>query len=168
MSTGKRALIICIFLVIVALVLLLPDLVGKEAKPATAPQDGMIHIYVDGQFAANVIPSDLAKLSTASFEDAEKGKTQEGPTLENVILLYVSENDLRTDSVINVSSPSGQGGVPKSASVTWAQAIEPSNHVLLDANRTGDALKLVSSLPDLDTRAEWVQGVARIDITTQP
>ena len=40
--------------------------------------------------------------------------------------------------------------------------------MILDVSGDGLTVKLVSTLPRLDTRDEWVQGVSRIEVVTQP
>ena len=100
--------------------------------------------------------------------DTEQGKTQEGPTLRDLVLLYVDEGKLEPGSIVTVSGIRPSSDEAKKATLTWDQIGEPGNNILLDSSSSGDPLKLVSTLPGLDTRDDWVQGVQRIEVTTRP
>ena len=54
----------------------------------------------------------------------------------------------------------------KSAQVTWAEVDVLENYVMFDLSNRG-TLKLVSVLPALDTRDEWVQDVDSIEVTSR-
>jgi len=138
----------------------------KNASGDT-PQAGMIHLYVDKQFTANVSPADLGDLPDASFKDAEDGKLQEGWLLKDVVLLYVNEGKLTAKSEVEVSGIRVSTGETKSKALTWEQIIEPANNVLFDLTGNGSALKLVSEIPGFDIRDAWIQGVNQIDVRTK-
>ena len=166
----QRTLVVVVGLLVIALVFALQGFLQRSPSSGSSatPQPGMIHCYVDGAFVANVAPSDMAALPTGSFVDAEKSKTQEGPWLKDVILLYVKEGDLSPGSLIRVEGKQSKTDEAKGVSLSWAEIQDTGNHVIFDIATSGDSIKLVSTLPDLDTRDEWVQGVARIDVTTKP
>lgn len=169
MSQRTRIVIIAVVLAVIALALgLLGWLQRRPSASSQEPEPGKIHLYVDGRFEANLLPDDLTALPTASFADAEKGKTQEGPSLADIILLYVQERNLRDESTITVKGVRPSSGAAKEVTLTWIQVAAAENHVLLDFASSGTSAKLVSTLPELDTRDEWVQGVQRIDIRTRP
>ena len=169
MTQKSRIIALVAVLAVVALALLLWGWLQKRPAISSAePEPGRIHVYLDGRFAANVNPEELAELPIASFVDKEKGKAQEGPRLKDVVLLYVQEEKLRSDSTITLTGVLPSGGASKSASLTWGQIEDPANHVLFDYSSSGDSIKLVSTLAGLDTRDQWVQGIERISITTRP
>jgi len=169
MSQKNRILIIVGILAIVALALgLLGWLQARPLVSTAEPEPGRIHIYVDGLFAANVDPTQVSALPNASFKDTEKDKTQEGPRLADVILLYIDESKLQSDSSISVSGARPSNDETKLVTLTWSQVADPANNIILDYPGSGNALKLVSTLPDLDTRDEWVQGIQLIEVTTRP
>ncbi len=124
----------------------------------------MIHLYVDGTFVANVSTADMSKLPAASFKDTEQGKEQSGWWLRDVIRLYVQESRLSPQSQITVTG-TRQG--EKTATITWAQALDPANNIALDAAADGQSAKLASTMEGLSTRSQWVQGVTQIDIQTK-
>jgi len=149
------------------LIVLLAAVLGVDAwqrsrlgpEPSLAP--GSVPIRMDGRLVGGFTPEDLAKLEKAQFVDAEEGKTQEGWMLRDVILLYVRRGALRPASRVHVSS----GSSNRVAELTWAEVDNPTNMVMFDVSGRG-TLKLVSLLPQLDVRDEWVQDVAAIEITT--
>jgi len=169
MSTNTRYLIVAGVLAIIALALGLQGWLRRAPSVSSPePEAGRIHLFVDGSFVANVVPDQVMALPTASFVDAEKGKTQEGPRVKDVALLYVEPEGIPPEATITVSGVSPSDKAAKSATLTWDQVTDPANHLLFDFAASGDSVKLVSTLPQLDTRDEWVQGVQRIEITTQP
>jgi len=169
MSQKNRILIIVGILALVAIALGLLGWLQTRSPSSTAePEPGRIHVYVDGHFTANVDPTQVSALPNASFKDTEKDKTQEGPRLADVILLYVDESKLRPDSSISVTGVQPSDDQIKEATLTWGQVTDPASNVILDLSAAGDSLKLVSTLPGLDTRDDWVQGLQRIDVTTRP
>jgi hypothetical protein len=169
-SNNKRAIIVLVVLIGIGVLFAAQGLWRQFAPvaPSATPQPGMIHFYVDGDFVANVAPSDVTGLPQASFVDSEEGKTQEGPWLKDLVLLYVQEKDLSPQSVIRVEGKRSSSGEAKQGSVTWEQAQNPDHHLLFDISSSGDSIKLVSTLPGLDTRDKWVQGVSRIEVITKP
>lgn len=127
-------------------------------EPTVAP--GGVPIYVDGRLVAGFTPADLSQLAEASFADAAEGVVQEGWLLSDILRLHL-KTEPGPDTQITVSSSSRQ----KSAVLTWGEVADPANKVMFDlSNRS--TLKLVSVMPALDEREEWVQDTDRIDITT--
>lgn len=97
-------------------------------------------------------PNFLSHLPTAQFTDVYEEKPQDGWLLSQIILQVVPRGELNLQAVIVVSSSSRE----KSAQLTWAEVSAPANFVMFDlSNRS--TLKLVSVLPQLDGRNEWVQ-----------
>ena len=168
MSQRNRTLLVVAVVALVAGALGLSGLLQRGASTSSEPEAGKIHVYVDGRFVANVDPAQVSALATSSFVDSEKGKTQEGPRLQDVLLLYLDEGNLEEGSIIKVNGIQPSNEKAKEATVTWGQASESVNNVLLDVSVSSGSLKLVSTLPGLDTRADWVQGIQRIDVTTRP
>lgn len=170
MSQKVRVLIVIAALVVVALVLAVIGFVSQSQTaqlPATTPQPGMIHLYVNGTFVANLLSADMQKLTAASFVDKEQGKTQSGYWLRDVIRLYVKENTLSSTSQITVSGVR-QGTEKKSATLTWAEVLDPANSVLFSPSNDGSSVKIAATLARLSTRNDWVQGLTQIDVKTQP
>lgn len=168
MSQKSRTLVVVVVLALVAIALGLSGLLRGGAVSSSEPEAGRIHVYVDDRFVANVDPEQVSSLPTSSFVDSEKGKTQEGPRLRDVLLLYLDEGELEPGSIVTVSGIQPSSDEAKEAAVTWDQVTEPGSSVILDVADSGGSLKLVSTLPGLDTRADWVQGIQRIDVTTRP
>ena len=140
-------------------------LAQASPAPVATPQPGMIHLVVDGAFAANVSPADMKNLPAASFKDKEEGKDQGGWWLRDVIRLYVKETQLSPQSKLAVTG-TRQGN--KTATVTWAETLDPANNIAFDLAGDGQSIKLASTLDRLSTRDSWVQGVTQIDIQTRP
>ena len=152
-----------VLLIIVALVLAVDafqrqQLVVPQGTSTPLPA-GSIPIYLDGQLVGGFVPADLEKLNKVSFVDAADQKPQDGWLLSDVILLYVNPEKLSGQARVIVSSASRD----KSIELTWTEIQEPLNMVMFDLSNRG-TLKLVSLLPRLDTRDEWVQDVDRIEI----
>jgi hypothetical protein len=169
MSQKIRVLIVVGALLLVAVILAIVGFtLQRQAAqaPMATPQPGMIHLYVNGAFVANVSPADMQKLPSASFKDKEEGKLQEGWWLRDVVRSYVQETKLSPNSRITVTG--SRQGTEKSATVTWAEALDPANNLAFDLAGDGQSVKLASTMDQLSTRDEWVQGVSRIDIQTQP
>jgi hypothetical protein len=171
MSQNKRILIALLVLIIIVTAVLGIEAVRRQNQQeaqvsqsqmpegmATAVP-GSIPIYFDGVLAGSFEPTDLEQLEGASFKDTEEGKTQEGWLLRDVLLLYVKTDDLEPETPIRVSS-SHRG---KSVQLTWAEVDDTANMVMFDLSGRG-TLKLVSLLPQLDVRDEWVQDVDLIEI----
>ncbi len=139
---------------------------GRLTTGATAGQEptvapGGIPIYLDGRLVASFTPADLGQLEKASFTEPVEGKVQAGWLLRDILLLHLTADQLKPESQVVVSS-SSRG---KSAQLTWAEVAEPASSVMFDLSNRG-TLKLVSMLPKLDAREEWVQDTDRIEITT--
>lgn len=128
-----------------------------EGMPTAAP--GSIPITVNGDIIASFTPEAIEHLPEASFKDAEEGKTQQGWLLADVLNFYLDDT-LPDNALILVRSNHRE----KEASLTWAEVADPANKIMFDISGRG-TLKLVSLLPRLDTRAEWVQDADEITIT---
>lgn len=164
MDQKKRILIAGIILVVILGIVLGVDFLQRQQAAAQAPADippGSIPIYVDGSFVASFVPDDLSQLPTASFVDAEEGKTQEGWLLSDVLLFYLGEDNLQDGSQVTVSSSSRE----KSKTLTWAEVENKENNLLFDLAGRG-TLKLVSTIPGFDIRDSWIQDVDKIEITS--
>jgi len=130
---------------------------AAEGEPTVAP--GAIPIRLDGKLVGSFTPADLERLDKVSFVEPTEGKTQEGWLLRDVIRLYIEPEKL-AGTLVTVSSSSRD----KSAQVTWDEVDRTENYVMFDLSNRG-TLKLVSVLPKLDTRDEWVQDVDSIEVT---
>jgi hypothetical protein len=153
-------------LVLLIIVVVVLGVDAFQRRQAVVPQGtstplpaGSIPIYLDGQLVGGFVPADLEKLQQVSFVDAAEQKSQDGWLLSDVILLYVDPAKLSVGSKVVVYSTS-RG---KSIELTWSEIQEPANMVMFDLSNRG-TLKLVSLLPRLDTRDEWVQDVDKIEI----
>ena len=168
MSQKTRILIVVGALVLIAVVLAVYGYLAQQqtaSAPPSTPQPGMIHLYVDGTFAANFSPADMKNLPAASFKDTEQGKDQGGWWLRDVIRLYVKASQLSAQSRLIVTGT--RQGI-KTAAVTWAQVLDPANNIALDLSGDGQSVKLASTMAGLNTRDQWIQGITRIDIQTKP
>jgi hypothetical protein len=134
---------------------------AQVVSTSTPLPPGSIPIVYNGQIVAGFLPTDLEKLTLVSFVDAEEGKTQDGWLLRDVLLLVLKPEQLPDEAQITVSSSSRD----KSATLSWAKVKEASNMVMFDLSNRG-TLKLVSLLPQLNTRNWWVQDVDRIEVVT--
>ena len=164
MDQKKRILIAGVILVVILGIVLGVDYLQRQQAAAQAPADmppGSIPIYVDGGFVASFVPDDLSQLPTASFIDAEEGKTQDGWLLRDVLLFYLGEDNLQDRSLVTVSSSSRE----KSKALTWAEVDNKDNMVMFDLSGRG-TLNLVSKSPGFDIRDSWVQDVDKIEITS--
>jgi len=130
---------------------------AAKGEPTVAP--GAVPIRLDGKLVGSFTPADLERLDKVSFVEPTEGKTQEGWLLRDVIRLYVEPEKLEPGTLVTVSSSSRD----KSAQVTWAEVDQVENYVMFDLSNRG-TLKLVSVLPDLDARDEWVQDVDSIEV----
>lgn len=128
-----------------------------EGMPTAAP--GSIPITVNGDLVASFTPEAIGNLPEASFADAEEGKTQEGWLLADILTFYLAD-PLPDEALIRVRSNHRD----KEITLTWAEVADPANYVMFDLSGRG-TLKLVSLLPRLDTREEWVQDTDEITIT---
>ena len=105
----NRVIIAVVVLVVIVGAVLGVDYFQRQKAASQAPADmppGSIPIFLDGKFVASFVPGDLDQLPSASFVDAEEGKTQEGWLLKDVILLHVDEDSLQAETQITVSSSS--------------------------------------------------------------
>lgn len=159
-----------IFIVLGILVLLILAVVGIEylrgkslAQQIDASlEPGDIPVYWNGTIKAAFSPADLERLPTASFVDAEEGKTQEGWYLRDALLTQFDENLFAETTIVQISSTSRE----KSIALTWTEVNDLSNMVLFDLSGKG-TLKLVSLLERLDIRDEWIQDVDKVEIKTR-
>lgn len=132
----------------------------RRAEALANMPPGAIPIYIQDEFYAAFVPDDLTDLEGTSFVDDEEGKTQEGWMLRDILRLYINVGDLKSDSIVKVSSSSRE----KSIELSWADVDEPENMVMFDLSGRG-TLKLVSkSIPNFTLRDEWVQDVDKIEI----
>ncbi len=164
MNQNKRIWIAVVVLLVIVGGVLGVDYIQRQQAASEAPTDmppGSIPIFVDGRFTASFVPDDLGQLETASFVDAEEGKTQDGWLLRDVLLLYVKESKLKDTAQVTVSSSSRA----KSHTLTWAEVNDQANMVMFDLSGRG-TLKLVSKIPGFDIRDTWIQDVDKIEITT--
>jgi len=167
MTQRTRVLIAAGALILLAAVVLGIDALQRasggqtaEGEPTVAP--GAVPIRLDGRLVGSFTPADLERLEKVSFVDPEEGKTQDGWLLRDVIRLHVEPETLGGGALVTVSSSSRE----KSVQVTWAEVDVPENYVMFDLSNRG-TLKLVSVLPALDTRDEWVQDVDSIEVTSR-
>lgn len=161
MNQTKRILIAIAILVVIGGVVLGLEAIRRQRVTEADLEPGSIPIYVGGDMEAAFTPEDLESVEQVSFQDAERGKTQEGWMLRDVLLLHLSEESLTPETQITVISTSRD----KSAQLTWAEVDDQENMVMFDLSGRG-TLKLVSKLDKLDTRDEWVQDTDRIEIET--
>lgn len=171
MSQNRRLLIVVVVVLVLGAAAALYGVLNQNRlknAPADSPQPGMIHLYVDNKFVANLSPADLSELPAASFKDAEEGKRQEGWWLRDIIRFYVEEDSLSGSSEITVIGVRQKSGETKSAVMTWKETLDPDANVMFDLAGDGQSVKLASTLERLDTRDEWIQGVNRIDIQIRP
>jgi hypothetical protein len=128
------------------------QIAAAPAGTSTPLPPGSVPIYLNGEFMGSFTPNFLSHLPTAQFTDVYEEKPQDGWLLSQIILQVVPRGELNLQAVIVVSSSSRE----KSAQLTWAEVSAPANFVMFDlSNRS--TLKLVSVLPQLDGRNEWVQ-----------
>ncbi len=169
MSQKTRILILVGVIILIGAVLAVIGLAAPNPAaqaPSATPQAGMIHLYVDGNFTANIAPADLAKLPAASFVDKEQGKTQNGYWLRDVVKVYVKESALSPTSQIALSGVRG-GTEKKTATLTWAETLDPANNVLFSPSNDGQSVKVAGTMDKLATRDNWVQGLTQIDVKTK-
>jgi hypothetical protein len=164
-NKSRLILALLLILVIVALVLgvtfIQRQIAAAPVGTSTPLPPGSVPIYLDGEFMGAFTAHFLSRLPTAQFTDVYEEKPQQGWPLSQVILQVVPQSDLKPAALVIVSSSSRE----KSAQLTWAEVSDPANFVLFDLSNRG-TLKLVSVLPALDGRNEWVQDADRIEIQT--
>ena len=168
LSERTRVFIALGILALVAVLVLGVDALRRNtpAGPAIGPEPtlvpGGIPITLDGRLVASFVPADLDRLKKVSFTEPAEGTLQEGWLLRDVIALHVDVRQLKPNTQITVSSSSRK----KSAVVTWAETDDAANLVMFDLSNRG-TLKLVSVMPKLSTRDQWVQDTDKIEIVTQ-
>ncbi|NLS76661.1 MAG: hypothetical protein GXY76_05295 [Chloroflexi bacterium] len=163
MTQRTRILIaLGVLVALAALVLGVDAWQRAQLGPEPELPPGSIPIRMDGRLVGGFTAGDLEALQEASFVDAEEGKTQDGWMLRDVLLLRVKRSALRPTTLVRVSS-SSRG---KTVEVIWAEVDDPANMVMFDLSGRG-TLKLVSLLPQLDVRDEWVQDVDGIEIVSR-
>lgn len=159
-----------IFIAIAIIVVLTVAVIGIErirgqriaAEIDASLEPGDIPVFWNDSLRAAFSPTDIESLPSASFIDAEEGKTQEGWLFKDVLLTYFKEGQFSDDTKIKVISTSRE----KSVDLTWGEVANTENMVMFDLAGRG-TLKLVSFLEKLDTRDEFVQDVDRIEINTR-
>jgi hypothetical protein len=164
MDQRKRIVVAVVILFAIVGGVLGVDVLQRQSAASSAPSDmppGSIPIFVDDTFVASFVPTDLDQLKSASFVDAEEGKTQDGWLLRDVLLLYLGEDNLQDRFQITVSSSSRE----KARTLTWGEIKNQENRVMFDLAGRG-TLKLVSRIPGFDTRDSWIQDVDKIEVTT--
>ena len=159
MNRTGRVLIGVAILVVVGGALLGVEALRRQRLTEADLEPGSIPIYVDGVLKAAFVPDDRARLEQVSFQDAEEGKTQEGWMLRDVLLLHLPKDSLTPETQITVNS-SSRG---KSVQLTWSEVDSEENIVMFDLSGRS-TLKLISKLPRLDVRDEWVQDTDRIEV----
>jgi len=161
MNQTRRILIAALLVLLIGGSVLGLEYLRGQAQRGQAPA-GSVPVYFNGQLFVSFTPADLEGLTQASFIDAAEGVPQDGWLLRDILLLFFDEDQLLPDTPITVTSESRA----KSATLTWAEVAEVSNYVMFDLSNRG-TLKLVSaSLPNLDTREEWVQDSEKIEVGT--
>jgi len=169
MSQKKRMLIVILVMISLMAALIVYNAVMRNrigSGPSNVPLPGMISLFIDGVFRTQIMPADLDQLTMSSCNESEQGKTLKGWLLRDVIMLYVDTSSMGDYSEIAVFGARDKRG-DKAVTLTWKDVSDPATHVLLHPSKDGQSLKLVSTMDQLDTRDEWVQGVMRIDITTR-
>jgi len=131
--------------------------ISSQAK-TTSFGEG-IPIYIQGQLKSTVLLKGMDALSLDRFVDDDEGLVREGPLLRDVLRQSLGDEPLPDDAVVTVMSTISN----KTAELTWAEVKDPANHVVL-IREEGQGLMLVSVLPQLDDRSEWVEGIDRIKI----
>jgi len=168
MTQKQRIVIVAVILTLLTVSLVVYQAVTQnrlKTASSSEPQPGMISLFKDGVFLANVVPADLVKLPKGAFTEPEKGKSLKGWWLRDIIGLYTHKEQLGNATRITLSGFKHKRG-QKTATLTWEEVMDPDAHVMLHPAQDGQSLKLVSTLDHLDTRDEWVQGVMQIDMST--
>jgi hypothetical protein len=162
----KRNRLISVLLLIFAIIVIVIGVTSVQRLLVTQPSGtstplpaGSVPIYLNGEFMGAFTPNFLARLPTVQFTDVYEDRMQDGWLLSEVVLAVVPQQKLKSETLVVVSSSSRE----KSAQLTWAEVEDPANYVMFDLSNRG-TLKLVSVLPKLDGRNEWVQDVDRIEI----
>jgi len=164
MSQSRRIMLAIVILLLLVAVVLGVDFWQRQGAAARAPAEippGSIPIFVNSKLVASFVPADLEQLKTASFVDAEEGKTQDGWLLRDVLLLYLGEDNLQAMTQITVTS-SSRG---KAKTLSWSEIEKQANMVMFDLSGRG-TLKLVSTIPGFDRRDSWIQDADKIELTT--
>lgn len=131
---------------------------GTTATPLPA---GSLPIYWNGRLVGGFLPGDLEKLQKVTFTDTAENKPQAGWLLKDVLRLHIPASALKPETRVIVASISRS----KSIELTWAEVENPANLVMFDLTNRG-MLKLVSLLPRLDERDEWIQDTDKIEVIT--
>jgi len=124
-------------------------------------EPGDVPVYLDGSIIAGFTSTDLESIQQVSFIDDEEGKTQEGWLLREILTKYIKTDQFHDDVTVVITSSSRD----REVSITWGEVKNEGNMVMFDLSGRG-TLKLVSKLPQLDIRDEWVQDVDKIEIIT--
>lgn len=166
MSTSRRIAIAIVILVIAAATILVVDTCRRGGCLYRTLHEGSekfsgecVPVYSGAAQPARFCAANAALLIKKSFIDAAEKKPQEGWFLRDVVLLSVKKESLTPGTRVLVSSTS-RG---KKAELSWKDVSDESNMVILAPTKQG-TLKLASAMKGLDTRAQWVQDVDRIEI----
>ena len=138
---------------------------GSDTTGSSSPKRGMISLFKDGILVANLSPADLNKLPKVSFTEREREKSLEGWWLRDVLRLYLEKEQFADGTTIAISGFKQKRG-EKTANLSWKEVQDPDAHVMLHPTKDGQSLKLVSTLDQLATRNQWIQGVMKININT--
>lgn len=167
MKQSQRVLIALLAILVIGGLILGVDALRRAAAvqppaantTATPLPAGSLPIYLNGALVGGFMPGDLEKLQKITFTDTAENKPQDGWLLKDVLLLHIPAGTLQPDTRIVVTSTSRS----KSAELTWAEVENPANLVMFDLSNRG-TLKLVSLLPRLDGRDEWIQDADKIEV----
>ena len=157
----KFRILVALFVIIVLAGAVFAVEAWRGTKLESSLKPGDVPIYLDGKIIAGFTATDLENFQQVSFIDDEEGKTQKGWLLREILSQYVEPDQFRDNFIINIISSSRE----KEFNLTWAEVNDKENMVMFDLSGRG-TLKLVSKLPQLDVRDEWVQDVDKIEIIT--
>lgn len=164
MNQKNRIIIaLVIILILAAVIFALEAWRGRSNSPAldVLLESGDVPVYLDGSIIAGFTSADLEGIQQVSFIDDEEGKTQDGWLLRDILAQYVKTDQFHDDVSVIITSTSRD----KEVALTWGEVKNEANMVMFDLSGRG-TLKLVSKLPQLDIRDEWVQDVDKIEIIT--
>lgn len=169
MQSNKRILMLLIVIAVVIVIVIgvtffqrqMVSISWPNAGSPTPLPAGAVPIYLNGELIGGFTPDSLSGLQAARFTDTVENKLQDGWLLKDILLSVAPDINFNSQTQVVVSSSSRD----KSATLSWEEIAPPENLVMFDISNRG-TLKLVSTLPQLDGRDEWVQDVDRIEIKT--
>ena len=166
MSTTKRVIIGIIIIAVVAAGILAVESIRRGGFLYRTLRGGSetftgecVPVYAGKNLLAGFCKENAAALAKKSFIDKSEGKKQEGWLLADVLLLSVKKEEMKPGTLVRVES-TGRG---KKAVLAWRDIADEANLVLLAPTKQG-TLKLAAAMKGLDSRAQWVQDVDRIEI----